>query len=465
PAANQYGTATITVTVSDGSLTASDTFVLTVNPVNDPPTISDIPDQVTSEDTPIGPIAFTVGDIDNDPSALTVAGASSNAVLVPSANIVFGGSGTSRTVTITPAPNRSGVTVITVTVRDPGGLTASDTFVLTVNPVNDPPVANGQNVATAEDTPVAITLSASDVDGDPLTYIVVGGPSHGTLSGAAPNLVYTPDPNWFGSDSFTFKVNDGNADSNVATVNITVTEVNDPPTATASASPTDGIAPLPVFFTGDGSDVDGDPLVFSWDFGDGTSGTGKNPMHIYTAGGTYVATLTVSDGRGGVATATVTITVANADAMNITKLKILREFEGKKRLLIRVEGNIVVPERVPAEGTVVRLDVGGVVVSGTMDGKGRISTEEFRFRFKPAWLKLVENGKPKWVTAYGPAKFKATIGGDADEWGDEFEDEGLTKGAGLTSPMVRVWLRIGGLSYGGLYKGEWKSTESRGVFR
>src|SRR5207302_1150554 len=64
PATNQSGSATITVTVSDGSLASSDTFVLTVTAVNDPPTISDIIDQATPEDTSTGPISFTVGDVE-----------------------------------------------------------------------------------------------------------------------------------------------------------------------------------------------------------------------------------------------------------------------------------------------------------------------------------------------------------------------------------------------------------------
>ena len=82
-------------------------------------------------------------------------------------------------------------------------------------------------VTTNEDTPVAITLTGSDVDGDPLTYLVVNAPRHGTLSGTAPNLTYTPAANYNGPDSFTFKVNDGLADSAPGGGGITVTSVND----------------------------------------------------------------------------------------------------------------------------------------------------------------------------------------------------------------------------------------------
>ena len=98
-----------------------------------------------------------------------------------------------------------------------------------VPPVNTPPVADDQSVTTAEDTPKGITLTASDPESDPLTYFIVDYPSHGSLSGSPPTVTYTPDPDYTGSDSFTFKAYDGQAYSNVATVSITVTPVNDPP--------------------------------------------------------------------------------------------------------------------------------------------------------------------------------------------------------------------------------------------
>ena len=125
---------------------------------------------------------------------------------------------------------------------------------------NVPPAADDQSIITYEDIPINITLTATDADGDDLTYAVVAQPSHGTLSGTAPNLTYSPNVNYNGSDSFTFKANDGTVDSNIATVNIAVNPVNDPPiadtgpdqtvdeeakvtlNASNSADPDDGIA-------------------------------------------------------------------------------------------------------------------------------------------------------------------------------------------------------------------------------
>jgi len=78
-------------------------------------------------------------------------------------------------------------------------------------------VADAQSVTTDEDTPLAITLTASDADpGDTLTYSIVDSPTHGTLSGTTPDVTYTPDADYNGPDSFTFNVYDGVADSNIA---------------------------------------------------------------------------------------------------------------------------------------------------------------------------------------------------------------------------------------------------------
>src|SRR6185295_8340389 len=133
PALNQFGTTAVAITVTDGSGgLVTDTFQLTVNAVNDTPTISSLPDQTIYTGSPAGPISFVVGDIETPANALTVAGTSSNPTLVPNANIVFGGSGANRTVTVTPIANQTGTATISLTVADSNGGTASISFVLTV---------------------------------------------------------------------------------------------------------------------------------------------------------------------------------------------------------------------------------------------------------------------------------------------------------------------------------------------
>jgi parallel beta-helix repeat protein len=87
---------------------------------------------------------------------------------------------------------------------------------------NHSPVASAQSISTGEDTPAAVGLVAIDQDHDPLTYSIVDAPLHGALSGTAPHLIYTPNSSFHGRDSFTFKANDGKADSNIARVSITI---------------------------------------------------------------------------------------------------------------------------------------------------------------------------------------------------------------------------------------------------
>jgi hypothetical protein len=100
---------------------------------------------------------------------------------------------------------------------------------LTVTP-NQPPVATAQTVSTDEDTSRPITLAGTDAEGATLSISLGQPPQHGALSGAPPNVTYTPAPNYNGPDSFTFRVHDGFQDSLPATVSINVNSVNDPPT-------------------------------------------------------------------------------------------------------------------------------------------------------------------------------------------------------------------------------------------
>ena len=135
----------------------------------------------------------------------------------------------------------AGSYTFTVKVCDNAAVPLCDTqeLTVTVNEVNIAPTASPQAVTTAEDTAKDITLAAVDADSNPLNWTIVAQPQHGTLSGTAPALTYTPAADYFGADSFTFKVNDGSVDSNVATVTIDVTSVNDLPVAAAQTVTTD----------------------------------------------------------------------------------------------------------------------------------------------------------------------------------------------------------------------------------
>jgi hypothetical protein len=138
----QFGSTTITLTVSDGVNTFSTSFVVNINFTNHPPTISAVPNQTAAPGTTVGPLAFTVGDVPTETPAaqLVVTAHSSNPAVVPDANIVLGGSGAGRTVAITPVSNTVlGATTITLTVADAnGGVTSTSFAVLFTSPVSLP---------------------------------------------------------------------------------------------------------------------------------------------------------------------------------------------------------------------------------------------------------------------------------------------------------------------------------------
>jgi hypothetical protein len=96
-------------------------------------------------------------------------------------------------------------------------------YTIQPNAGDNAPVAYDQTVNSTKGVSVPVNLTASDIDGDALSYQVVSSPSHGSLSGTAPNLTYQPNPDYIGVDSFTFKANDGVKDSNIASVTIDMT--------------------------------------------------------------------------------------------------------------------------------------------------------------------------------------------------------------------------------------------------
>lgn len=133
PKANKSGSATVTITVADGhKATRKDSFVLTVNAVNDAPTISKISDRSTAENTATGNINFTIGDVETSTNALVVTASSNNTSLIPNKNITLGGSGSKRTINIQPVPIVTGSSTITLGVKDGNNKTSQRSFVLTV---------------------------------------------------------------------------------------------------------------------------------------------------------------------------------------------------------------------------------------------------------------------------------------------------------------------------------------------
>ncbi|MFC3690054.1 Ig-like domain-containing protein [Aquipuribacter hungaricus] len=229
------------------------------------------------------------------------------------------------TVRYTPGPVR-GTDTFTYVVEDSRG--GSDTATVTVTVTNTVPVAVADSYATQAGAPVALAVRANDTDadGDPLTVAVVAGPADGTL-GLAPDGTgtYTPRAGFRGTDSFTYRVSDGQGGTS-APVTVTV-RVNGAPVADddAESTPTDQAVTLDVR-DGD-SDPDGDPLTVT-----AVTQGAHGAVRVDAAGtvtytpstgwaGTDSFTYTLSDGQGASATGTVTVVTDNADPVAVADVR------------------------------------------------------------------------------------------------------------------------------------------------
>ncbi|HKG98286.1 MAG TPA: Ig-like domain repeat protein, partial [Pyrinomonadaceae bacterium] len=211
------------------------------------PTVEDISNKTTAEDTAVPQFSFNIGD--GTGSLITsVVATSGNTTLIPNANLVVNGTSTTRTLDITPAADANGTATITVTVTATNGRTATDTFVVTVTEVNDAPVPANDTIADiAEDSGVYTipfaTLLANDTNkgaanesGQILNITAVSSPTGGTVQINGTNVEFTPAANFFGPAGFTYTVTDDGTTNGVsdpktgnATVSFNVTAVNDPP--------------------------------------------------------------------------------------------------------------------------------------------------------------------------------------------------------------------------------------------
>ena len=189
--------------------------------------------------------------------------------------------------------------------------------------VNHPPQALGQSVATQQPDAAGFSLYATDLNNDPLTYVITSGPAHGQLTGTAPHLSYVPDVDFVGTDSFTYQANDGQSNSGTATISIVVTGQNQPPQTTDSSATVGQAFSTPVTLSA--TDPDGDRLTYAIVSGP-ASGllTGPVTNLIYTPdpgfNGTDSFTFVASDGQATSNVSTVTITVTPAPEMVFTSV-------------------------------------------------------------------------------------------------------------------------------------------------
>ena len=213
------GNRLILVSVDDGSATTNAFVLVQVQPVNDPP-VAQGGNAIGNEDTPFtGTLVAT----DVDDAALTYAlgTQAAHGVAVVNADGTF---------TYTPNADFNGSDFFTFRANDGTADSGFASFTFIVNPVNDPPVAQDGSASGTEDTPVAGTLVATDVDSEGLTYRLGTQAAHGTVVvNPDGTFTYTPNADFFGTDSFTFLANDGSVDSNAATISLSLAAVNDAP--------------------------------------------------------------------------------------------------------------------------------------------------------------------------------------------------------------------------------------------
>ncbi len=383
PAANFNGVASFTFSANDGTGTSLSPATITINvaAVNDAPVATSQSVNAT-EDTPV---AVTLSGTDAENSPLTF-----QLVAMPTKGTF---TGTAPNLTYVPSLNSNGVDTFTFTVRDGALTSAAATVTLNVAAVNDPPVAQGQTVSTAEDTPLALVLAGSDADLDTLDYFIQGNPSHGTLNGTAPTVTYTPTANYSGPDTFTFYVRDrpANASSTPVTVTVNVTAVNDAPTATPQTLSTPEDTPLVVVLSG--VDVEGSPLTYTvlTQPANGTL-TGTAPNLLYTPatnyhGGPDTLTFKVSDGTLDSTVATVTFNVTPVNDAPLAQSQ-ARQTQLDTPLNLTLTGTDV--EGSPLTFTVVTMPSNGTL---TGSGASRVYTPNTGYRGTDSFTFRVNDGQ------------------------------------------------------------------------
>ena len=277
--------------------------------VNAPPTISTILNKTTDEDVPTGAIAFAIGDIETEATNLVVTVTSSNPTLVGEDGLVVGGSQSNRTLTITPKANQFGTTMITVSVSD-GLVESSRSFMLTVQSVNDPPgltpIANRQinEGVMLQANPLVTNL---DLPPDTLTFsLEPSSPAGVTIDGATGKILWTPSEGQGpGTYPIAVRVTDDGSPplSDVKTFTVTVREVNEAPTLTASPNKTINEQSLFSFLaTAADADLPAQSLTFSLDSGSPEGATIDPLLGLFSwtpseaqGPGSYPVTVRVTD--------------------------------------------------------------------------------------------------------------------------------------------------------------------------
>ena len=346
-----FGEGSVTASVYDGENTVTTSFNVTVTPVNDEPVIAEITD-ITFPEGETTTFTIPVSDVDHDLDELNISATTTNSEL--------GMSLSGREVTFTPDENYFGEGSVTVTASD-GEKQNSQSFSVTITNVNDKPVLLTEPHQTlAEDTPLTLTLTAVDLDGDALTYSILGTRQGVSAAITGAELTITPNENFNGSSSLTVIVSDGIADRGTA-ISLTVTPENDEPILDAIANRSfeqASGARVPL----SGSDVDSDVLSFSAE--------SLNPELVTATVEGSTLVLAAADEFNGSATVSVNVTDGE---LSDTKTFIATVTDGTEPspLLILVDDQVV------ASGSRNEVDALSAVEFEVSGGNGQYSFEVF----------------------------------------------------------------------------------------
>ena len=311
PNLNYNGSDRFTFTVSDGEDTsAAGTISLVISPVNDEPVAVDGSLSATSGETK--EIVLSGSDPDSSDLTYIVSEQPANGAL----------SGNAPNLVYTANATYVGEDSFKFEVSDGDKTSAEATVSITVsasNVINSPPVATAASVSTNEDVAIPVTLAGVDPESTALSFEITTQPTKGVLSGSAPNIIYTPNLNYNGSDSFAFSVSDGVNTSVPATVSISVNALNDTPSATDASFSVKAGEAISVELTG----ADPDSTNLTYTVTKQPAGgvlTGVAPNLTYTANssfeGTDIFKFAVSDGDKTSVEATISIAVSKSEIVN-----------------------------------------------------------------------------------------------------------------------------------------------------
>lgn len=330
------GTDSFSYSVRDGFGLLSNVALVSINVLdggaNTPPVAAD--DAIaTAEDTPV---TLNLTANDTDPEGNLLAGGITFTSSPVNGTLRLG---TGGNVTYTPAANFNGVNSFTYTVRDSLGLLSNQaTVTVTVNAVNDAPLAAADSAVTNEDTPVSFSVTGNDTDVDGVVAAnsvqIATQPVNGQAA-ALPDgsVTFTPNLNFFGTGTFTYTVSDGTATSAPATVTVTVNPVNDAPVAVNDVATIPAATPITVNVIGNDRDLDGTVNASSVTIvsqpANGGVTVNPNGTVVYTSNagfnGVDSFSYTVRDNSGAVsapATVSISVTAAASETVNVLRAQV-----------------------------------------------------------------------------------------------------------------------------------------------